>query len=213
MRTMTAIIDHLVYACPDLDMAVDEITRLTGVRPQGGGQHPGLGTHNALLSLGDRTYLEIIAPDPAQPHTGQPMPFGLDHLDAPALRAWAAAPDDLDAAVRKTRADGFDYGDIVSGHRRTPDNGEVSWRMTTYAHDGGVAVLPFLIDWGHQRHPAQTAPAGLRLIEFRIRTPKPNDVARQLRATSIDLPVDHADAPGLYAVLAGPGNTRVVLAS
>jgi hypothetical protein len=213
MRTMTAIIDHLVYACPDLDMAVDEITRLTGVRPQGGGQHPGLGTHNALLSLGDRTYLEIIAPDPAQPHTGQPMPFGLDHLDAPALRAWAAAPDDLDAAVRTARAAGFDYGDIVTRNRRTPDNGELSWRMTTYAHDGEVAVLPFLIDWGQHRHPSQTAPTGLRLAQFGILAPNPDDVARQLRATGIDLPVDHADVPRLHAVLVGPEDTRVVLAS
>jgi hypothetical protein len=211
---MTATIDHLVYACPDLDAAVSEIARLlTGIRPQDGGQHPGLGTHNALLSLGDRTYLEIIAPDPAQPANGNPLPFGLDDLNAPALRAWAAAPDDLDAAVRTARADGFDYGDIVTRHRRTPGNGELSWRMTSYEHDSGVAVLPVLIDWGHDRHPAQTAPAGLRLIEFRILAPNPEDVARQLRATSIDLPVEQAHAPGLHAVLAGPGDARVVLAS
>jgi len=210
---MTATIDHLVYACPDLDAAVAEITRLTGVRPQDGGQHPGLGTHNALLSLGDRTYLEIIAPDPDHPGTGQRQPFGLDHLAAPALRAWAAAPGDLDAAVRQARAEGFHYGDIVTGHRRTPGNGELSWRMTTYPNDGAVAVVPFLIDWGPARHPAQTAPSGLRLTEFRILAPDPQQVSRQLRAAGIDLPVDHADGPALRAVLTGPQGTQVVLVS
>jgi hypothetical protein len=210
---MTAIIDHLVYACPDLDEAVAEITRLTGVRPQAGGQHPGLGTHNALLSLGDRTYLEIIAPDPAQPATGQQQPFGLGHLTAPALRAWAAAPQDLDAAVRQAHAEGFDYGDVVTRHRRTLDDGELSWRMTTYPHDGAVAVIPFLIDWGSARHPAQTAPSGLRLTEFRILDPDPEHVIRQLRATGIDLPVEHADTPALRAVLTGPQDTQVVLVS
>lgn len=210
---MTATIDHLVYACPDLDAAVAEITRLTGVRPQEGGQHPGLGTHNALLSLGDRTYLEIIAPDPAQPGTGQQQPFGLGHLTAPALRAWAAAPQDLDGAVRRARTEDFDYGDVVTRHRRSPGDGELSWRMTTYPNDGAVAVIPFLIDWGPARHPAQTAPSGLRLTEFSILAPDPEQVIRQLRAASIDLPVDHADIPGLRAVLTGPQDTRVVLVS
>ena len=210
---MTATIDHLVYACPDLDAAVAEITRLTGVRPQDGGQHPGLGTHNALLSLGDRTYLEIIAPDPAQPRTGDPLPFGLDHLTAPALRAWAAAPRDLDAAVLQARAEGFDYGDVVARHRRTPGDSELSWRMTTYPHDGAVDVIPFLIDWGKQRHPAQTAPSGLHLAEFRILAPNPEQIIRHLQATNIDLPVDHADIPALQAVLTGARDLRFVLTS
>lgn len=210
---MTATIDHLVYACPDLTAAVDQIAQLTGVRPEYGGQHPGLGTHNALLSLGDRTYLEIIAPDPAQPGTGGPLPFGLAELTAPALRAWAAAPEDLDNAARGARAEGFDYGDVVTRHRRTLGDGELSWRMTNYPHNGAVAVIPFLIDWGGGCHPAQTAPSGLLLTEFRILAPNPDEVVRQLHAASIDLPVDHADVPALRAVLTGPSGTRVVLSS
>jgi Glyoxalase-like domain len=210
---MQATIDHLVYACPDLDAATAEIARLTGVRPQDGGRHPGLGTRNALLSLGDRTYLEIIAPDPDQPRSGPPRPFGLDHLAAPALRAWAAAPHDLDAAVRCARADGFGYGEIVSGHRHTADGGELTWRMTTYPHNGAVAVIPFLIDWGAERHPAQTAPAGLRLAEFRILAPDPLLVTRQLRAVGVEVVAGHAGRPALEAILTGPRDTRVVLRS
>ncbi len=210
---MTASIDHLVYACPDLDAAIAELTRLTGVRPQGGGQHLGLGTHNALLSLGEHTYLEVIAPDPAQPKTGQPLPFGLDHLTAPALRAWAASPSDLDAAVKQARAQGFDYGDIVVRNRRTASGAQLTWRMTTYPHDGALNVIPFLIDWGTEVHPAQTAPSGLQLTEFRILAPDPYQVSSELRAVGLDLPVDQADAPALHAVLTGPDGTRVVLDS
>jgi hypothetical protein len=76
-----------------------------------------------------------------------------------------------------------------------------------------VAVIPFLIDWGAQRHPAETAPGGLRLSEFRILAPDPQQVIGQLRAAGIDLPVDHADAPALRAVLTGPAGTRAVLVS
>ena len=36
----------------------------TGVAPQPGGKHVAMGTHNALLRLGERVYLEIIAIDP-----------------------------------------------------------------------------------------------------------------------------------------------------
>ena len=43
------LIDHLVYAVPDLAAAVAEAEERFGVRPQAGGQHIGLGTRNALL--------------------------------------------------------------------------------------------------------------------------------------------------------------------
>jgi hypothetical protein len=53
----------------------------------------------------------------------------------------------------------------------------------------------------------------VRLTEFRILAPDPQQVIRQLRAAGIDLPVDHAGTPALRAVLTGPEGTRVVLVS
>ena len=67
------LIDHLVYAVPDLAAGVAEVEERFGVRARAGGRHIGLGTHN-----GARTYLEIIAPDPGQPEPSMPRPFGVD---------------------------------------------------------------------------------------------------------------------------------------
>ncbi len=210
---MTAVVDHLVYACPELGPAVKRIAALTGVRPVPGGQHPGLGTHNALLSLGPRTYLEIIAPDPAQPHVAEARPFGLDDLSVPALRAWAAAPDDLDTAVQRSLAAGFDYGQVIAGQRRTADGHDLAWRMAAAPGRAGADVIPFLIDWADSPHPAESAPAGVTLAEFRLAAANPDELNARLHILGLDLPTEAAARPALRAVLNGPDGRIAVLDS
>ncbi len=45
------LIDHLVYAVPDLRAAVADVEERLGVRARDGGRHTGPGTYNALLAL------------------------------------------------------------------------------------------------------------------------------------------------------------------
>lgn len=211
---MSAGVDHLVYGSPDLQAGVEAIERLTGVRPEYGGRHVGLGTHNALTSLGGRTYLEVIAPDPEQAGAGIRLPFGIGTLTAPSLRAWAAAPADLDDAVRRGRAAGTDYGDVTSQQRRLPDGRVARWRLSTRSTGtDGVEVVPFLIDWGNGAHPTDGAPGGLRLEQLRIRTPETGRVEAVLRAVGVELTVEEGSEVGLVAVISTPGGQEAVLRS
>src|SRR5690348_7308217 len=136
------LIDHLIYRAPDLADAVAGVEERLGVRAQPGGQHTGLGTHNALLALGPQTYLEIIAPDPGQPQPPS-RPFGLGGVSRSGLAGWAIACHDIDAAVARARGRGYDPGEVTSMQRATPAGAVLRWRLTLGAVAGGL--VPFLI--------------------------------------------------------------------
>lgn len=215
---MNATIDHLLYASHDLETGVADIERMLGVRPSYGGRHLGLGTHNALISLGPRTYLEVIAPDPAQAGNGAVLPYGIATLQEPALRAWAAAPSTIGEAVRKARALGLDFGEVTAHSRRASDGSDVRWEMATRAtSDGDIAVVPFLIDWGTTVHPAERSPRGSRLSELRLFSPDPGLLERELRAIGVGaggaVSIGPARSPGLEAVLVDRAGREVILRS
>lgn len=211
---MGAAVDHLVYGAPDLESGVAEIERLTGVRPRYGGQHVGLGTHNALASLGGRSYLEVIAPDPDQAGNGATLPFGIGTLDRPSLRAWAAAPGNLTDAVRDGRGAGSDYRAVTSQQRQLPDGRMARWRLSTLASEGdGVEVVPFLIDWGDGAHPSAGSPEGLRLGTLRVVAPDSAAVAAVVGALGAAVTVQEGEPPSLEAVLVTPDGREVVLRS
>ena len=197
-------IDHLVYATPDLDLGINTIVKLTGVRATAGGQHPGLGTRNALVALGPASYLEIIGPDPDQPKPAGSRRFGIDDLKAPRLLTWVAKGTELAPFVNRARANGVLLGDVISGSRKRPDGVVLSWRYT----DPNVVLedrlVPYFIDWGTSPHPAMTAAPGLSLRALRAEHPDPERAARTLRQLGIDLPVRRGAKPSLIATIDSP---------
>src|SRR6266508_2153747 len=200
---LLARVDHLVYAAPDLNRGVEEIEKLLGVRATPGGQHPGRGTRNALITLGPSTYLEIIAPDP-EPPPKTPRPFGIDGLKESRLVAWAPKGDDLQRLRDEAAGKGARLGEVMSGSRRRTDGVLLSWRYTdpqTVLADG---LVPFFIDWGQSPHPARTAAPGASLIALRAEHPDAQRVQRLLRELGLDLSVQPGAAPALVAIIDSP---------
>lgn len=200
------LIDHIIYAGPDLDAAVANIEKCFGVRARGGGKHMGQGTHNKLLALGPRTYLEIIAADPDQPEPAHPRPYGVDGVTRGGLVGWALGCDDLDAALAGARRRGFDPGDVINGQRVGPTGEMLRWRLTRNALTAGL--VPFLISWGDTPHPASSAPQGLLLESFHIEHPDPASLTPVLAALGADVEVKHAAKAALVARISGPNGSK-----
>ena len=196
-------VDHLIYATPDLDSTVDELERSLGVRAAPGGEQPGRGTRNALISLGANAYLEIVGPDPKQPQPSRP-PWWLQGLTKPRIVAWAARGTDLDSLRANAVKSGVPLGEVMSGNRQRPDGVILSWRMTSPRNPVADGVVPFFIDWGESDHPSRTSPHGVQLVALRAEHPDDRRVQDMLRRLNIDLPVTHGASPGIIASLEGP---------
>ena len=192
-----ALLDHLVYATPDLDATCRDLEIRLGVRASAGGQHPGRGTHNALISIGPQAYLEIIGPDPLQPAT-RPVWFGIDQLTAPKLITWAVRVEGLEAFVKQI-SPSVNVGAVRSGSRKTPDGATLSWQLTEPQLVQGVGLVPFLIEW-KSLHPAHSAVRGPRLVQLRLEHPEPESVRKQLHSLRLEVAIEHGSSPALVAI-------------
>lgn len=197
-------LDHLVYAAPDLERAVEALDALLGVRATPGGRHEGVGTRNALIALSAESYLEIIAPDPSQPAPAGPRPFGLDGLATPRLAAWAVKAPNIDAVVERARAAGYDPGTVRAMSRVRPDGRRLDWRLTLTSEPACDGLVPFLIDWGTAESPAAGAAHGCQILALRAEYPNPQVLQRHLAALGVDMQIVFASRPRLVAAIASP---------
>lgn len=179
-------IDHLVVVADSLAAGRAMVEAALGVPLEPGGQHPLMGTHNALLSLGPETYLEVISPDPALPRPARPRWFAMDdHAGPPRLTTWVAAVADLDAALAAAPPG--------AGVATALSRGPFRWRIAIPA-DGRqpfAGLFPALIEWQGSVHPAPALPdRGLRLARLEL---------------------VHPQAPALAAAVAPLGDARIAV--
>ena len=197
-------VDHLVWGGHNLEQEIERLEVWTGVRAAPGGRHPGQGTHNAIIRLGQTMYLELIAPDATQPAPAHPRWFDLDTLTRPRLITWAVRCGTLDQRAAAARAAGVELGEVRSGRRELGDGQALAWRLTHPTMRVGAGLVPFLIDWGQNRHPAESAPGGIQLVELRAEHPEPTSIREALRELGLELEVVAGATPALIAVLDTP---------
>src|SRR5882762_7641303 len=176
-----ALLDHLILGCNDLDRGIDLVEENTGVRPAIGGVHPGRGTRNALLSLGERRYLEIIAPDPAQ-HEIVHFPQ-IRAMTDPRLIGWAVHPPDIAAIAKQLGENKIAFQGPDDGSRKRPEGRILTWKTVNLADD---------------------APKRCSLTYFEIMSVDPDELSLTFKRIGLELPVQRSDKARLRALISGP---------
>ena len=209
-------IDHITITAASLAAGAELVWQMLGVKPQVGGEHPRMGTHNLLLRLGAALFLEVIAPNPAAPAPGRPRWFGLDNLRAdapPALSTWVVRTSNINASIAACPE--------ALGPVEPMSRGALNWLITIPA-DGSVPVdgiAPALIEWQAASHPAaRLEEHGLSLAKLEIFHPDPARVSRLLSAIGLVgpycvSPLPAGSTPHLVAHIDTPQGLRVLSAA
>lgn len=164
---MKCQLDHLAVSATTLAEGVEYVEGLLGVSLASGGEHPQMGTHNRLISLGD-TYLEVIAINPDAPGPDRPRWFDLDNFTGPPrLTNWIIRTPDMAETIANAPTG---VGEVMNLER-----GDFRWQMAVPA-DGKLpfdSVFPALIHWFGTAHPADRLPeTGLSLEMLHVRHPQ-----------------------------------------
>jgi hypothetical protein len=197
-----ALLDHILLGCNDLDRIIEWVEQNVGVRATIGGVHPGRGTRNALLSLGERRYLEIIAPDPAQSEIAHyPQ---LRSMTDPRIIGWAVHPPDITAVAKQLRENQIAFTGPDDGSRKRPDGRVLTWKTINLADDRH-GLLPFFIEWSADAvHPSADAAKGCTLDYFEVMSIDSEELAATFKRIGLDVPVERSDKARLRALITGP---------
>jgi hypothetical protein len=194
-------IDHLMYATLDFEATVRRLEQTWGVQLTPGGEHPDLGTVNALADLDGGAYLEVLGPKPGATLREDWQAYLAPLQDR--IGFWVIHVRDMAAAVERARAAGYDPGTPEREERLRPDGVLLGWQFC-WPGLNADPVVPFLIDWGSTPHPSVDSAKGLRLAGLRAEHPDPPGVRAKLAALGTDVDVAQGPAPRVYATLETP---------
>jgi len=137
---MLTTLDHVMVNVRDLDAATADYAAMFGRRPSWRGEHPGLGTANALFRL-ENTYLELISAAGSGPFADQLR------SDPEGVKALAFGTDDADACAKALREAGVAAADPVDGRGRDLVSGaERTWRNVMLPESDTRGVFMFAIE-------------------------------------------------------------------
>lgn len=139
---MPTAIDHVVVAVNDLTQTIQDYERL-GFTVSIGGEHAHRGSHNALITFQDQSYIELIAfkhEPPVKDNTWWDLlQIGEGLVD------FALLSDNLLAELEYLKAQEFQITGPIEGGRIRTDGVRVAWRLARL-NASGEERLPFVID-------------------------------------------------------------------
>lgn len=194
-------IDHIVWAVPDLEEGMTTLVMLLGCAPTLGGVHPGRGTRNALLKIGPKQYLEILAPDPAQQVDQRWM--GLDAITRPCITRWCMHSSDWAADVAALSTVNSALGATGSGQRERPDGSQLNWQMSYPLAQPSVELAPFLIQWGAE-HPCDALDLECQLIGVEFFSPNAEKYKALFATLNLPYAVSHSSEDAIGISLDSP---------
>lgn len=135
-------IDHVVVGVADLEQAAKRFEAEFGLASVPGGRHPGWGTGNRIVPLGEG-YLELVGV--VDQEEAERSSFGRAVLtlvgEGDRLLLWCVATDDLEAVAARLDLT------VAHGSRVLPDGTEVRWRSAGLEGPVADRSLPFFIHW------------------------------------------------------------------
>lgn len=134
-------IDHVVILVDDLATGIEQYQAL-GFAVESGGRHPRF-THNALVSLGDGSYLELIAyyeQEGAEQHRWHKF-----LASGGGLVDYAVGTPNLESELQTAGERDLQYKGPNDGARKRPDGRELVWKTATPTGDKTYG-LPFIIE-------------------------------------------------------------------
>jgi hypothetical protein len=188
-------LDHFIYAGRDLDALMAGFASLTGVTPGRGGRHPGMGTRNALASLGNDVYFELLAVDPEQASSlAGTMGGRIDALPSPRLFAYMLKDDRLERQQEVLEKHGI-ASDLFDASRDTPDGRTLRWRLLVPRNNPFGDFVPKFIDWLDTVHPATTSVGGCSFDSFEMGHPDAVTLNALLAELGTEVVAERADQP------------------
>ncbi len=149
-------LDHVLIAVTDLTAAAVNFENLYGLASIEGGRHPGWGTMNRIVPLGD-SYLELVAV--VDEGEASESAFGRwvagRAVEAGRPLGWAVRTDDLTAVSRRLGLT------PQSGTRVGRDGNSLRWRSAGIEKAAARPLLPFFIEWA----PGGTFPGRSGVLE------------------------------------------------
>jgi len=153
---MTPYLDHIIWACADLEHGSRRFEALTGVRPRYGGVHAGGLTHNALVGLGNRCYFEILAPvGPAAPGDDHWCRLARAAQEPRIMTYCLRSPRPLSELASVFKAFGWQNAVVAGNGRTTPEGVRLRWQWLGPTVERFGLAFPFFIDWLDSAHPAE----------------------------------------------------------